>query len=52
MAATKKRMGGMKLSDFGGQTASVQPEPAPEVELTTIEEPLFSRSQRQNNQSR
>lgn len=28
--ATKKRMAGMKLSDFGGHSASVQPEPVPE----------------------
>jgi hypothetical protein len=40
---TKKRMGGMRLSDFGGQPASVQAEPeqslepaiAPTIEATT-----------------
>ena len=30
--ATKKRMGGMRLSDFGGQSASVQTEPEPSLE--------------------
>ena len=30
---TKKRMGGMRLSDFGGQSASVQAEPEPSLEL-------------------
>lgn len=29
---TKKRMAGMKLSDFGGQSATVSPEPEPKIE--------------------
>jgi hypothetical protein len=41
MMATKKRMGGMKLSDFGGHSATVQPEPESEVEAPPSETPAI-----------
>ena len=39
---TKKRMGGMRLSDFGGQSASVQAEPEQSLELDIAPASVFT----------
>lgn len=39
---TKKRMGGMRLSDFGGQPASVQTELEPSLETESTPAPIFT----------